>query len=107
MIRWIFLLPSPQRHIFYFFQIPFGLPQPSNSNSDTDLSTDPSLLPLQNQVHLLSSTAEIEGTIIARPRATGIKYPTLLPSLPEYLLPQSNPKQQPRTRRLRITGNFH
>jgi len=97
MIRWIFLLLSPQRHIFYFFQIPS---QPSNSNSDTDVSTDTSIAatPSESGAPVVDSR-DRNGTIIARP--TGDKYPTLLPTT------TVQSQTAPRTRQLRITANFH
>ena len=68
----------------------------------TYLQIHPSLLPLQNQVHLLSSTAEIEAVPSSHrfARPTWDKYATLLPTTTVQSQTAS------RTRRLHITGNF-
>jgi hypothetical protein len=80
----------------------FSTPQPSNSNSDTDLSTDTLIAatPSESGTPVVVNSRDRNGTIIARP--TWDKYPTLLPTTTTV---QS--QTAPRTRRLRITGNFH
>jgi hypothetical protein len=72
----------------------FSTPQPSNSNSDTDLSTDTLIAatPSESGTPVVVNSRDRNGTIIARP--TWDKYPTLLPTT------TVQSQTAPRTRRL-------
>ena len=76
------------------------LPQPSNSNSNTDISTDTSIAatPSESGTPVVVNSRDRSGTIIARP--TWDKYPTLLPTT------TVQSQTAPHTRQLHITGNF-